>query len=487
MNNQMAQCDDRQLMAMIENEDAVPADALTAHVENCPHCRARLQDLAGSGDDWQRAAKALASEPSEHSTADLDREWSARPSLAPWDQRSMQWTEALTQPLLDPPSHPELLGRLGRYDIEKLIGYGGMGVVFKAFDSELNRTVAIKLLSPQLAANDLARQRFAREASAAAGIVDDHVMPIHNVETNLNTPFLVMKYVAGGSLQQRIERKEPVDTAEVLRIGMQIAKGLAAAHAQGLIHRDVKPSNILLDEGVERAVLTDFGLVRMEGDGGLTRTGFQPGTPNYMSPEQVRGQAIDVRSDLFSLGCVLYALCTGHPPFRADTNYAVLRRITDIAPSSICQANPAIPDWLGRIVMRLLSKSADERYQSASQVAGLLEDCLAHVRQPAVAALPLGVQPTSGHRSLRRISLFALALPLLVVGIACALIAITSPGEPTVPNERQSTRNPRPAGESPAAAAAPMEWNSIDTQLDQFDKDLSDFEAEVARSRTANN
>ena len=112
---------------------------------------------------------------------------------------------------------------------------------------------------------------------------------------------------------------------------MQTAKGLAAAHAQGLIHRDVKPSNILLDEGVDRALLTDFGLARAEDDACLTRSGFHPGTPHYMSPEQVRGEAIDGRSDLFSLGCVLYALCTGHPPFRAETSYAVLRRITDDA------------------------------------------------------------------------------------------------------------------------------------------------------------
>ena len=126
-----------------------------------------------------------------------------------------------------------------------------------------------------------------------------------------------MQYVAGGSLQEKLDRDGPLKVAEVLRIGLQIAKGLAAAHVQGLIHRDVKPSNVLLDEGVERALLTDFGLARAEDDACLTHSGVHPGTPHYMSPEQVRGEAIDGRSDLFSLGCVLYALCTGHSPFRA--------------------------------------------------------------------------------------------------------------------------------------------------------------------------
>ncbi len=135
-----------------------------------------------------------------------------------------------------------------------------MGVVFKAYDTELNRPVAVKLLAPYLAGSGSARNRFAREARAAAAVVDDHVVvPIHNVETDNEHPFLVMKFIAGGSLQQRIDREGPLELCEVLRIGMHAAKGLAPAHAQGLIHRDVKPSNILLDEGVDRALLTDFG------------------------------------------------------------------------------------------------------------------------------------------------------------------------------------------------------------------------------------
>ncbi|MCA9202861.1 MAG: serine/threonine protein kinase, partial [Planctomycetales bacterium] len=277
----------------------------------------------------------------------------------------------MVKQLLDPPSHPEMLGRLGRYEIERLVGSGGMGIVFRAHDTELNRPVAIKMLAPYLASSGSARKRFAREARSAAGIIDDHVVPIHNVESEADPPYLVMQYVAGGSLQEKLDRCGPLSVTEIVRIGLQAAKGLAAAHAQGLIHRDVKPSNILLDEGVERALLTDFGLARTEGDACLTRSGFQPGTPHYMSPEQVRGESIDGRSDLFGLGCVLYALCTGRPPFRAESGYAVLRRITDDTPRSIREINENIPEWLEQIVMKLLSKSHHEHIGSKEEAAGL--------------------------------------------------------------------------------------------------------------------
>ena len=164
--------------------------------------------------------------------------------------------------------------------------------------------------------------------------------------------------------------------------------GLAAAHAQGLVHRDVKPANILLADGVERVKLTDFGLARAADDASLTKTGVIAGTPQYMSPEQARGEAVDQRSDLFSLGSVLYAMCTGRAPFRAETSYGVLRRITDDEPRPIREINPDIPEWLCRIVAKLMSKQPDDRFQSAREVAGLLEACLAHVQQPTVVPLP---------------------------------------------------------------------------------------------------
>lgn len=381
MNPNIMECDDHKLKLLLAaDEQAVEHDPWMQHVERCSHCQSRLRELAAQADDWQKAAEVLAAD-------DDDAPYFGRDHDVP-----SSWNESMVKQLLEPPSHPEMLGRLGRYEMERMIGCGGMGIVFKAFDTELNRVVAVKLLAPYLAARGSARKRFAREARAAAGVRDDHVVPIFNVESEHEPPFLVMQYVAGGSLQEKLDRDGPLEVAEVLRIGLQTAKGLAAAHAQGLIHRDVKPSNILLDEGVERALLTDFGLARAEDDACLTRSGFHPGTPHYMSPEQVRGEAIDGRSDLFSLGCVLYALCTGHSPFRAETSYAVMRRITDECPRPIREQNANIPEWLEAIVMKLLSKSRDDRFASAKEVAELLEDCLAHVHQPATTPLPVGVQ-----------------------------------------------------------------------------------------------
>lgn len=380
---------------LLDADDDIDTDnqEIAKHLESCTHCQGRMARLAADAEQWDEAQHWLTigrvKEPEYAESLSARERW----------KRPMAWNEAMAQSILSTASHPEMLGRIGRYDVERLIGSGGMGVVFKAYDTELNRPVAIKLLAPYLASSGAARNRFAREARAAAAVVDDHVVPIHNVETDDKHPFLVMKYIAGGSLQQRLDRDGPLEVCEVLRIGMHTAKGLAAAHEQGLIHRDVKPSNILLDEGVDRALLTDFGLARATDDASLTRSGFHPGTPHYMSPEQVRGEAIDARSDLFGLGCVLYAMCSGHPPFRSETSYAVLRRITDDTPRPICESNPEIPTWLEQIVMKLLAKTADERFQSADQIAELLGNCLAHIQQPSITPLPKQVAVLAAGRS----------------------------------------------------------------------------------------
>src|SRR5215472_18420835 len=186
-----------------------------------------------------------------------------------------------------------------------------MGIVLKAFEPALHRPVAIKVLAPALAGSATARRRFTREAQAAAAVSHDHVVTVHGVSEAEGLPYLVMQYVAGESLQQRLDRTGPLEVAEVVRIGLQAASGLAAAHAQGLIHRDVKPANILLEGGLARVKITDFGLARTADDVGLTQAGVVAGTPEYMAPEQARGEQVDSGADLFSLGSVLYACCTG--------------------------------------------------------------------------------------------------------------------------------------------------------------------------------
>lgn len=304
---------------------------------------------------------------------------------------------------LVPSDKPGILGRLSHYQVLEVIGRGGMGIVLRAFDDKLHRVVAIKVMAAQLATNATARRRFAREAQAAAAVIHDHIVTIHAVEEAEPLPYLVMHYVAGLSLQQRLDREGPLELHEILRIGMQTASGLAAAHAQGLIHRDIKPANILLENGVERVKITDFGLARAVADASQTQSGVVTGTPQYMSPEQARGEAVDQRTDLFSLGSVLYAMCTGLAPFRGSNSMSVLKRVCDEAPTPIREANPEIPDWLVAIIGKLHAKDPAERYQSAAGVAESLRDHLAHLQHPSVVGpdrrnltVPLGREAGGG-------------------------------------------------------------------------------------------
>jgi serine/threonine protein kinase len=193
-----------------------------------------------------------------------------------------------------------------------------------------------------------------------------------------------MQYVPGRSLQARVDEDGPLGVEEILRIGLQAAAGLSAAHAQGLVHRDVKPSNILLEDTVERAVLTDFGLARAMDDASLTQTGILAGTPHYMSPEQAMGVEIDARSDLFSLGAVLYFMSTGHPPFRAGGALAVLHRICQEKHRPVWQWNREIPDELSGIIDRLLEKKPNRRFASAEEVRQQLALVLSRVQQHGV-------------------------------------------------------------------------------------------------------
>ena len=263
------------------------------------------------------------------------------------------------------------IGKLGQYEIIELVGYGGMGLVLKAFDTKLQRVVAIKLLSPTLAHHATAVKRFLPEARAAAAVSHDHVVTIFAVEETSSPPYLVMEYIAGQSLQQKIDRCGLLDIAEILRIGMQIAAGLAAAHRQGLVHRDIKPANVLLENGVERVKITDFGLCGAVDDVTMTRPATSPARPNTCRRNR-RGRPLDGRSDLFSLGSVLYTMCTGRPAFRADSAIAVLRRVCDDQPRPISEIDPEIPAGLIAIIDKLLAKRPSERFQCVDEVAELL-------------------------------------------------------------------------------------------------------------------
>lgn len=353
------------------------------HLDQCCDCRQQLEAAAASGDIWASVRDSLQD---ETLTLEYPGEDDSALDVGTGNEASFSHSSVLN--LLAPSDDERMLGRLGTYEIVGVIGAGGMGVVLKALDPALNRYVAIKILAPHLGSSGAARKRFSREAQAAAAVVHDSVIEIHGVAETKGLPYLVMSYVRGPSLQRRLDDTGPLALVEILRIGMQAANGLAAAHAQGLVHRDVKPANILLADGVERVKLTDFGLARAADDASLTRTGIIAGTPQYMSPEQARGEAVDQSSDLFSLGSVLYTMCTGRPPFRSETSYGVLRRITDEEPRPIREINAEIPEWLCQIVNRLMAKEPAARFATASEVSVLLEECLAHVQQPTEVPLP---------------------------------------------------------------------------------------------------
>jgi serine/threonine protein kinase len=361
--------------------------ALHAHLEACPQCQQVLESLTAGGATWAAAAQHLAeAKPGdEPALRGVMVELEAAGGQPASKGRPGPGAEE-TLDFLSPPDTPGQLGRLGHYQVSEIIGRGGMGIVLKAFDEKLRRVVAIKVMAAVLASNATARKRFIREAQAAAAVRHEHVIDIHAVEEANGLPYLVMEYISGQSLQQRLNRTGPLEVKELLRIGMQTAAGLAAAHSLGLIHRDIKPANILLENGVERVKIADFGLARAVDDVSLTQSGLVAGTPEYMAPEQARGEEVDHRADLFSLGSVLYAMCTGRPPFRAGSTLALLKRVSEEIPRPIKQLNPDVPDSLTAIIDRLHAKDPADRFQSADEVAEILGQRLASLQQPVLGA-----------------------------------------------------------------------------------------------------
>jgi hypothetical protein len=480
-----ASCDPQRLRLLLA--DQLPEDAATQtseHLAACGMCRAELERLAGESGWWSEVAACLSAAQTEQPEGGVAENDCRMPGESLHDEFL---PADFAVEFLEPCERAEALGRLGGFEILEVIARGGMGVVLKGFEPELGRYVAIKVMAAHLAASGAARHRFAREARAAAAIVHPHVMAIHAVAADARLPYLVMPYVACESLQERLDREGPLGLEEILRIGMQTAAGLAAAHAQGLVHRDVKPANILLELGVDRVMLTDFGLARAADDASLTRTGVIAGTPQYMSPEQARGDGVDHRTDLFSLGSVLYAMCTGRPPFRAETSYGVLRRITDTQPRPIREINPQVPEWLATIIARLHAKGPAERFASAGEVSRLLEQCLAHVQQPTAAALPeslreerLGGEATAARirRSRRRRVLAGLAAIIVTAGLATWGVLQNQPGE-RASEDPTSERETTGGGESHSPGAT---WNDgAGEQIESLNVESAELEERSSR------
>jgi serine/threonine protein kinase len=373
-------------------------ETVIRHVQTCACCQRVLDGLSPAGGSWEHLAAQLGKpspppEPVLQRVLDQAKELGAdnRDAAQTVTDRRLEVKPSLVAPggvlaFLSPPTKPGNLGQLDHYEIHNFIGNGAFGIVIKGFDQRLHRIVAIKVLTPGLAANSVTCKRFIREARALAAVKNEHVVGIYEVQHEAQPPYLVMEYVDGISLKDKIDKHGALQLPEIVRIGKQIADGLAAAHELGVVHRDIKPANILLEHAEERVKIIDFGLARGVDDANVTQSGVAPGTPLYMSPEQALGQTLDHRSDLFSLGTVLYTLCTGQSPFRADHTMGVLQRVIAATPLPIRDINSEIPQRLCDIIEKLHAKIPDERFQTAAEIVEQFEALLQQISSPAPVA-----------------------------------------------------------------------------------------------------
>ncbi|MFB7507362.1 serine/threonine-protein kinase [Streptomyces broussonetiae] len=290
--------------------------------------------------------------------------------------------------------HPsELIGRrVANYLVESEVGRGGMAVVFRARDLRLDRTVALKLLAPELARNDTFRQRFTHESQVAAAIDHPHIVPVFDAGETDGVLYIAMRYVSGSDLRHLLDERGALALPDAIRIAAQVASALDAAHEHGLVHRDVKPGNILIAEGTdsdhpEHVYLTDFGLTKKS----LSLTGFTSvgqfvGTLDYVAPEQISGRPVDGRCDVYGLACVVHETVTGRPPFQRDDDMALLWAHQYDEPPPPSTVRPGLPAAVDAVFARALAKSPDDRHDT----------CLAFVAELRAATAPPAVAPTAG-------------------------------------------------------------------------------------------
>ncbi|HQR05575.1 MAG TPA: serine/threonine-protein kinase [Gemmatales bacterium] len=385
---------------------------VTSHIEDCQACQARLESLTG--------------DQSLHSFSH-DKKTSSTEAPPPWllsqllksTHEGYGADEVLS--FLKPALQEGDLGQLGAYRIKRVLGRGGMGVVLLGYDTMLKRLVALKVLWPP--PGDLSsRSRVIREAQAVASIHHDHVVGIYAVQNEPGEPpYLAMEYVPGKTLKEYFKQQD-VAVSQYLNWCIEIAEGLSAAHAAGLIHRDIKPTNILIDENTQKAKLTDFGLARAsENQTDQTRQVLLAGTPAYMSPEQIQHpELVDQRSDVYGLGATLYEAITGTPPHRGPVE-ELIRQVVDIEPIPPRRLNLSIPVDVETICMKCLAKEPSQRYASTSHLA---DDVRRYLDGQPILARPLSWLERSIKAIIRRPLISALGALLLISFVAGTLVSL---------------------------------------------------------------
>lgn len=441
---ELSPCNRDRLIRYLEAElSAAEQSQLEGHLNECGDCRSAIERLAADGAFWTFATKALDHSADEINLSSPDAfahlslgALASRADSPPHDTwhsdlaskdavtESSLSQAALLERWLDPSDAIDSVGRLGKYEVQGIVGQGGMGLVLKAFDTELNRWVALKTLAhhiaPQRSLENSAGLRLAREARAAAALRHPNVIAIYGLETWRSVPLIVMPLVEGGTLQQYAATR-PLQIEQALATAIQIASALAALHAAGIVHRDLKPSNILLQGDLDHVLISDFGLARIDGDVSITHSNALAGTPFFMSPEQALGKPIDFRSDLFSFGCVLFWMFSGRYPFRGESNYETLSRLIHTEPDYTELNRRQVPDYLQRLIQRLLAKDPSARWQSAIEVLQLLQASAQHFKS-AENPLPLElVEPANQPKATQPTAIKQRTLVALSLVLACVI------------------------------------------------------------------
>ena len=350
-------------------------EAVVGHLDHCEACRQKLEAVEQSPAVIIDLCRA-------HSQISTERWERIRqrciPALPTW-QSSGDYVELVAGLRLGVPRDSRFVASLGRFDVVGILGHGGMGFVLEGFDRDLQRQVALKVMKPELAGNQPAAERFLREARAAARLEHPNVVTVHDVDTDSKPPFIVMEYVRGRSLSSLIGRESRLRPVRAARITIEILAALARAHEEGLIHRDVKPGNVMLDARIETAKLADFGLARGVDDAlRVTREDSVLGTPWYMAPEQAAGERrLDGRCDLFSTGVVLFEMLTGGLPFPGRDRRKVARSIVDQPVPDPRQLNPDVPHAMVDVLSAALKKDPEKRYPTALVFIDALQSYLA--------------------------------------------------------------------------------------------------------------
>jgi serine/threonine-protein kinase len=336
----------------------------------------------------------------------------------------------------------------GRYELEELVGSGGMSSVYRAHDRLLERSVALKILHEQFTRDDDYVERFRREARAVAQLTHPNIVTVIDRGEQDGRQFIVFEYVDGLNLKELVEQEGPLSPRDAIELALQVARGLAFAHEQGLVHRDVKPQNVLIDAD-GRAKVTDFGIARSLDVDGMTITGTIMGTSNYIAPEQARGQAVDEQTDVYSLGCVLYELLAGEVPFDGDNFVAVAMRHVNEAVPSVREIRPDVSPRLDWAIQQAMAKVPEERFESMDDFAAELEACDVELDGGVGATViapvrsPRSPRPKRARRR-RRLGLW----PAVLLGVGLAALAGGLLGALLLRDNPSSTgsSSPPPAG-----------------------------------------